>query len=115
MRVTQIHTIQPFSLPHPCQGLEVAARTQGKHKQRVWLKISSSGLKIVDERTGVSVTKPLPDLSLAPCCVVLWQQHPRQDDGSSGKHFSLSCVTMMTPVVFQLVKKKKNLSPAWII
>ncbi|XP_041791255.1 disabled homolog 2-like [Chelmon rostratus] len=37
------------------KGLEVAARTQGKHKQRVWLKISSSGLKIVDERTGAVI------------------------------------------------------------
>uniref|UniRef100_A0A3B4ZCK4 PID domain-containing protein n=1 Tax=Stegastes partitus TaxID=144197 RepID=A0A3B4ZCK4_9TELE len=36
------------------KGIEVAARKQGKHKQRVWLKISNSGLKIVDERTGVS-------------------------------------------------------------
>lgn len=34
------------------KGFEVAARKQGKHKQRVWLKVSSSGLKIVDERTG---------------------------------------------------------------
>ncbi|XP_070688525.1 disabled homolog 2-like [Pempheris klunzingeri] len=34
------------------KGFEVAARKQGKHKQRVWFRVSSSGLKIVDERTG---------------------------------------------------------------
>ncbi|XP_029004800.1 disabled homolog 1-like [Betta splendens] len=34
------------------KGLEAAARKQGKHKQRVWMKISSTGVKIVDERTG---------------------------------------------------------------
>ncbi|TMS20360.1 Disabled-like protein 2 [Larimichthys crocea] len=35
------------------KGFEAAARRQGKHKQRVWLKVSSSGLKIMDERTGI--------------------------------------------------------------
>ncbi|KAF6734434.1 Disabled-like protein 2 [Oryzias melastigma] len=34
------------------KGLEAVARRQGKHKQKIWLKISSSGLKIVEERTG---------------------------------------------------------------
>ncbi|XP_036970457.1 FYN-binding protein 1 isoform X6 [Acanthopagrus latus] len=34
------------------KGIEVAGRRQGKHKQRVWLKVFSSGLKILDERTG---------------------------------------------------------------
>ncbi|XP_028258994.1 disabled homolog 2-like isoform X2 [Parambassis ranga] len=34
------------------KGCEAAARKQGKHKPRVWLKISSTGLKIVDERTA---------------------------------------------------------------
>ncbi|GAA6235382.1 disabled homolog 1-like [Lates japonicus] len=34
------------------KGFEAAARRQGKHKQRVWLKVSSTGLKILDERTG---------------------------------------------------------------
>ncbi|XP_075943845.1 uncharacterized protein LOC142946449 [Anarhichas minor] len=34
------------------KGFDAAARRQGKHKQRVWLKVSSSGLKMVDERTG---------------------------------------------------------------
>uniref|UniRef100_A0A3Q0R8I9 PID domain-containing protein n=1 Tax=Amphilophus citrinellus TaxID=61819 RepID=A0A3Q0R8I9_AMPCI len=35
------------------KGFEVALRKQGVHKKRIWLKISSSGLKILDERTGV--------------------------------------------------------------
>ncbi|XP_037325266.1 disabled homolog 2-like [Pungitius pungitius] len=34
------------------KGFEAAARRQGKHKQRVWLKVSENGLKMVDERTG---------------------------------------------------------------
>lgn len=36
------------------KGFEVSARKRGQHKMRIWLKISSSGLKILDERTGVS-------------------------------------------------------------
>ncbi|KAM9762040.1 uncharacterized protein ACNS7B_004253 [Menidia menidia] len=35
------------------KGFEAAARKQGKHKLRIWLKICSSGLKIVDERSGI--------------------------------------------------------------
>ncbi|XP_014878040.1 disabled homolog 2-like isoform X2 [Poecilia latipinna] len=35
------------------KGFEVSARKQGQHKMRIWLKISSSGLKILDERTGI--------------------------------------------------------------
>uniref|UniRef100_A0A3B5LB53 PID domain-containing protein n=1 Tax=Xiphophorus couchianus TaxID=32473 RepID=A0A3B5LB53_9TELE len=38
------------------KGFEVSARKRGQHKMRIWLKISSSGLKILDERTGVSQT-----------------------------------------------------------
>ncbi|XP_070817716.1 disabled homolog 2-like [Chaetodon trifascialis] len=37
------------------KGFEAAARSQGKHKQRVWLKISLNGLKIVDERTAAVI------------------------------------------------------------
>ncbi len=36
------------------QGMAIAARSQGKHKQRIWVNISLTGIKIVDERTGVS-------------------------------------------------------------
>uniref|UniRef100_A0A671VK90 PID domain-containing protein n=1 Tax=Sparus aurata TaxID=8175 RepID=A0A671VK90_SPAAU len=49
------------------KGIEVAGRRQGKHKQRVWLKVLPSGLKILDERTGVS----FPDSQIAlssVCC-----------------------------------------------
>uniref|UniRef100_A0A3P9CJQ9 PID domain-containing protein n=1 Tax=Maylandia zebra TaxID=106582 RepID=A0A3P9CJQ9_9CICH len=47
------------------KGFEVAGRKQGIHKRRIWLKISSSGLKILDERTGVSQARDFPT------CVVL--------------------------------------------
>ncbi|MFT7815545.1 disabled homolog 2 isoform X1 [Arapaima gigas] len=35
------------------KGIAVAARSQGKHKQRIWVNISLSGIKIIDEKTGV--------------------------------------------------------------
>lgn len=34
--------------------MAVAARSQGKHKQRIWVNISMSGIKIIDEKSGVS-------------------------------------------------------------
>ncbi|XP_029939520.1 disabled homolog 2-like [Salarias fasciatus] len=34
------------------KGLAEASRKQGKHKKRIWLKICSGNLKLVDERTG---------------------------------------------------------------
>uniref|UniRef100_A0A671QAE9 Disabled homolog 2-like n=1 Tax=Sinocyclocheilus anshuiensis TaxID=1608454 RepID=A0A671QAE9_9TELE len=36
------------------KGMAIAARSQGKHKQRIWVNISLTGIKIVDEKTGVS-------------------------------------------------------------
>ncbi|XP_010901396.2 disabled homolog 2 isoform X3 [Esox lucius] len=35
------------------KGMAVALRSQGKHKQRIWVNISMSGIKIIDEKTGV--------------------------------------------------------------
>ncbi|XP_010007016.1 PREDICTED: disabled homolog 2 [Chaetura pelagica] len=35
------------------KGMAVAARSQGHHKQKIWVNISLSGIKIVDEKTGV--------------------------------------------------------------
>ncbi|KAM7368722.1 hypothetical protein PAMP_013033 [Pampus punctatissimus] len=35
------------------KGMAVAARSQGKHKQRIWINISLSGIKIIDEKSGV--------------------------------------------------------------
>lgn len=36
--------------------MAVAARSQGKHKQRIWVNISLEGIKIIDEKTGVRNT-----------------------------------------------------------
>ncbi|XP_057175276.1 disabled homolog 2 [Triplophysa rosa] len=35
------------------KGMAIAARSQGKHKQRIWVNISLTGIKIVDDKTGV--------------------------------------------------------------
>ncbi|XP_014803057.1 PREDICTED: disabled homolog 2 isoform X1 [Calidris pugnax] len=35
------------------KGMAVAARSQGQHKQRIWVNISLYGIKIMDEKTGV--------------------------------------------------------------
>ncbi|XP_072310563.1 disabled homolog 2 isoform X2 [Eucyclogobius newberryi] len=35
------------------KGMAVAARSQGKHKQRIWVNISMAGIKIIDEKSGV--------------------------------------------------------------
>ncbi|XP_036382869.1 disabled homolog 2 isoform X2 [Megalops cyprinoides] len=35
------------------KGMAAAARSQGKHKRRIWVNISLSGIKIIDEKTGV--------------------------------------------------------------
>ncbi|XP_030323717.1 disabled homolog 2 isoform X2 [Calypte anna] len=35
------------------KGMAAAARSQGHHKQKIWVNISLSGIKIIDEKTGV--------------------------------------------------------------
>ncbi|KAK1174663.1 hypothetical protein AOXY_G2202 [Acipenser oxyrinchus oxyrinchus] len=35
------------------KGMAIAARSQGQHKQKIWVNISLSGIKIIDEKTGV--------------------------------------------------------------
>ncbi|NWX82494.1 DAB2 protein, partial [Nothoprocta ornata] len=35
------------------KGMAVAARSQGQHKQKIWVNISLAGIKIMDEKTGV--------------------------------------------------------------
>ncbi|XP_051876458.1 LOW QUALITY PROTEIN: disabled homolog 2-like [Pristis pectinata] len=35
------------------KGIAIAARAQGQHKQRIWLTVSLSGIKLIDEKTGV--------------------------------------------------------------
>lgn len=36
------------------QGIAAAARSKGEHKQKVFLTISFGGIKIFDEKSGVS-------------------------------------------------------------
>lgn len=57
--------------------MAVAARSQGKHKQRIWVNISLDGIKITDEKTGVRDTITVflvicfqyPDIHK---CIFLW-------------------------------------------
>ncbi|XP_037654800.1 disabled homolog 2 isoform X2 [Choloepus didactylus] len=35
------------------KGMAAAARSQGQHKQKLWVNISLSGIKLIDEKTGV--------------------------------------------------------------
>uniref|UniRef100_V9KDX0 Disabled-like 2 n=2 Tax=Callorhinchus milii TaxID=7868 RepID=V9KDX0_CALMI len=35
------------------KGMAIAARSQGLHKQRIWVNISMGGIRIIDEKTGV--------------------------------------------------------------
>ncbi|NXI94470.1 DAB2 protein, partial [Psophia crepitans] len=35
------------------KGMAAAARSQGQHKQRIWVNISLTGIKIIDEKSGV--------------------------------------------------------------
>ncbi|KAM6364337.1 disabled homolog 2-like [Pluvialis apricaria] len=35
------------------KGMAVSARSQGQHKQKIWVNVSLSGIKIIDEKTGV--------------------------------------------------------------
>lgn len=37
------------------QGIAASARSKGEHKQRVFLTVSFNGIKIYDERSGVSL------------------------------------------------------------
>ncbi|XP_067294388.1 disabled homolog 2 isoform X1 [Pseudorasbora parva] len=37
------------------KGKAVAARSQGKHKQRVWVNISLAGITVTDEKTGATI------------------------------------------------------------
>lgn len=36
------------------QGIVAAARSKGEHKQKIFLTVSFGGIKIFDEKTGVS-------------------------------------------------------------
>ena len=43
-----------FSSPSPPQGIAASARSKGDHKLKVFLTISFGGIKIYDEKSGVS-------------------------------------------------------------
>lgn len=51
------------------QGIAAAARSKGEHKQKVFLTVSFGGIKIFDEKSGVSSSV----VTLYICvCVCLW-------------------------------------------
>lgn len=47
------------------QGIAASARSKGEHKQRVFLTVSFSGIKIYDERSGVGDCRLLRVLCFA--------------------------------------------------
>lgn len=53
------------------QGMAIASRSQGKHKQRIWVNISMSGIKIIDEKTGVRTTVWLSNPQFIPLFLFL--------------------------------------------
>lgn len=46
-----LHSVSVCVCP---QGVAAAGRSKGEHKQKVFLTISFGGIKIFDEKTGVS-------------------------------------------------------------
>lgn len=52
------------------QGIAAAARSKGEHKQKVFLTVSFGGIKIFDEKTGVSSEGSVYELEhycMQPC------------------------------------------------
>lgn len=50
------------------QGIVAAARSKGEHKQKVFLTVSFGGIKIFDEKTGVSEV----DRVVGQSCIFPW-------------------------------------------
>lgn len=50
------------------QGIVAAARSKGEHKQKVFLTVSFGGIKIFDEKTGVSEV----DHVVGQSCIFPW-------------------------------------------
>ncbi|XP_037677170.1 disabled homolog 2-like [Choloepus didactylus] len=52
------------------KGMAAAARSQGQHKQKLWVNISLSGIKLIDEKTGViEYEHPVNKISFIACDV----------------------------------------------
>ncbi|NXR01763.1 DAB2 protein, partial [Sagittarius serpentarius] len=65
------------------KGMAVAARSQGQHKQKIWVNISLFGIKIIDEKTGESLvcctacfSRSLGRSSTWPKSYILFQAEP---------------------------------------
>ncbi len=62
------------------QGIAAAARSKGEHKQKVFLTISFGGIKIFDEKSGVSSEAKVYVFCVCVCigvcvCVCACTQH----------------------------------------
>ncbi|NXT64786.1 DAB2 protein, partial [Chaetops frenatus] len=69
------------------KGMAVAARSQGQHKQKIWVNISLSGIKIIDEKTGGSLacctgcnSKSPSKNSIWPKIYIFFQAEPLVSD-----------------------------------
>lgn len=53
------------------QGIAAAARSKGEHKQKVFLTISFGGIKIFEEKSGVSSEENVNVFVCAPACSLI--------------------------------------------
>ena len=72
------------------QGIAAAARSKGEHKQKVFLTVSFGGIKIFDEKSGVSseacVFVCVPKMQRFCVCVfLLLMRHLHEREGPLGK------------------------------
>lgn len=99
------------------KGMAIAARSQGKHKQRIWLIISLTGIKIIDEKTGVIEHEHVVNKISFIARDVTDSRSFGYICGAEGQHqfFAIKTAQQAEPVVidlkdlFQLIYNMKNL------
>ncbi|XP_037674643.1 disabled homolog 2-like [Choloepus didactylus] len=101
------------------KGMVAAARSQGQHKQKLWVNISLSGIKLIDEKTGVIEHEhPVNKISFIACDVTDNQAFGYVC-GGEGQHqfFAIKTGQQAKPLVIDLkdlfqviynVKKKEE-------